>query len=184
MKIGAPEILVYNASVTADRRRVEDAAGDFDAWREYFEVILYGALRLVREFAGDMQRLGRGSVVMINSMESELCMPGMGNYAAAKRALEGVTRVLAGELGPDHIRVNGVHPGWMHGDSVDQHLRTRAAAERRSLRELYAVVEERMALRRMPTPGEVAGTVLYLASDLALPVTGQSIHVNAGQLFH
>ena len=170
--------------MTADRIRVEDAVDDFDAWRQYFDVILYGALRLAREFAGGMRRLGRGSVVMVNSMESELCMPGMGNYAAAKRALEGVTRVLAGELGPDGVRVNGVHPGWMHGDSVDQHLRNRARSERRPLRELYAEVEEWMALRRMPTPGEVAGTVLWLASDLAMPVTGQSIHVNAGQLFH
>jgi NAD(P)-dependent dehydrogenase (short-subunit alcohol dehydrogenase family) len=103
-------------------------------------------------------------------------------YASSKSALTGAMRHLAGEVGPDGVRVNEVAPGWMWGPPVEGYVKFtaqhRGVAEEVVLGELTA----RMPLRRMATDGEVAEAIVFFASDRAAGITGQTLLVNAGEI--
>ncbi|MFS8585466.1 MAG: SDR family oxidoreductase [Acidimicrobiia bacterium] len=175
------DVLVNNAFDDGDHRRFLDA--DLDRWRRTMEVNLFGTLQLTQAAAAPMVEQGDGRIVMVNSMSAVRPEARFGAYAASKAALAAATKVLAVELGRHGIRVNGVHPGYIWGDKVAayfEHL-----ARRRGIHpdEQYEQVAAEAALGYLPTADEIAGTVVYLASDLARPVTGQAIGVNAGHWF-
>jgi NAD(P)-dependent dehydrogenase (short-subunit alcohol dehydrogenase family) len=89
---------------------------------------------------------------------------------------------LARELGPDRIRVNTVLPGWMWGPPVQGYVRFTAAAEGVAEEVVLGRLAERMALPELATDGDVADAVVFLASDRARAITGQSVRVTAGAL--
>jgi NAD(P)-dependent dehydrogenase (short-subunit alcohol dehydrogenase family) len=91
-----------------------------------------------------------------------------------------VTKTLARELGPSGIRVNGVFPGYIWGPNVEWYFKHLAEERGVTPEEVYAEVASGNALHYIPDSAEIAGTVVFLASDLARPVTGQSINVSAG----
>jgi len=124
-----------------------------------------------------------GAVVFVNSMVVRKPLPQEGGYAVSKGGLLVAARVLAKELGRFGIRVNSVLPGWMWGPQVE--LYVRATAERRGLAESDVVAEitQNIPLGAIPTDAEVAGAVVFLASDLAAAVTGQALDVNGGEVF-
>jgi NAD(P)-dependent dehydrogenase (short-subunit alcohol dehydrogenase family) len=87
------------------------------------------------------------------------------------------------ELGRFGIRVNAVHPGYIWGDSVELYFKYQADARGITTQEVYDEVAAENALKYLPHSSEIAGAVLFLASDLAKPITGQALHVNAGHWF-
>ena len=103
-----------------------------------------------------------------------------GAYAASKGALETATKTLALELGAHHIRVNGVFPGYIWGDSVEWYLGYLGKQRDISGEEVYQELAAETALGYLPHSSEIAGSVLFFASDLSKPVTGQSLDVNCG----
>src|SRR5699024_10910290 len=105
-------------------------------------------------------------------------------YAGSKGALQTVTKTLALELGSRGIRVNGVHPGFIYGDSVEQYIQSRAEAKGVTFQEEYDLLASETCLGYLPKPEEIAGAVVFFASDLALPVTGQMLGANAGHVFN
>lgn len=112
-------------------------------------------------------------------------IPGMAAYAASKAALVSITRSLAVELAPVGIRVNAIHPGLIMTDDVKAYITQLGAERGLPFEEVYAgMTVNEYRLGYIPGPEEVAGSVLYLASDLSRPVTGQSIGVNCGAWFH
>jgi NAD(P)-dependent dehydrogenase (short-subunit alcohol dehydrogenase family) len=121
---------------------------------------------------------------MINTVATQVMMPPYSAYAASKGALETCTKMLASELGEHGIRVNGIHFGWIYTQGMLRFLDERAAEQDVSAEDLLEGVVSSTALRYIPPPSELVGTVLYLASDLSRPVTGQALHVNAGEFFH
>ena len=130
-----------------------------------------------------MKDAGDGRIVMINSMSAVRVRDRFGAYTASKAALAAATKTLAVELGPHGIRVNAVHPGYIWGDSVEAYFRHQADRRGITFEQRYDEVAGETALRYLPHSSEIAGTVLFLASDLAKPVTGQAIHVNCGHWF-
>ncbi len=175
---GRLDVLVNNAFHDGDFRKVVEA--DLDDWRHTMDVNLWGTLEMTRAAVPALREAGEGRVVMVNSMSVRRIRPRFGAYVASKAALEGVTKMLAVELGPDGIRVNGIHPGYIWGPNVEAHFAYQA--ERRGVTpdDVYQQVAAETCLRYLPPSSEIAGSVLFFASDLSRPVTGQSLGVNAG----
>jgi NAD(P)-dependent dehydrogenase (short-subunit alcohol dehydrogenase family) len=155
-----------------------------EPWREAFEVNVFGTIDLTLAAVRVMQGHGGGAIVMINSQAIRRTAPRRGAYAASKSALLAATNVLANEVGPLGIRINTVVPGQIWADQLRSFYE--GVAQRRGV-DVQTVVDgvsRDMALRRIPTADEIAEAVVYLASDRASAITGQSLDVNGGNWFH
>lgn len=181
-ELGGIDVLVNNAFHNGDFSRLLDA--DLDAWRQTMDVNLFGALNMVRSVAPSMKERGDGRIIMVNTMSTQRIEAGWGAYAASKGALATVTKTLAKELGPDGIRVNGLHPGYIWGRPVEWFFEQQAAERGITPGEVYREVADETCLGYLPDSAEIAGTAVFFASDLAKPVTGQMIGVNAGHWFN
>jgi 3-oxoacyl-[acyl-carrier protein] reductase len=166
-RLGPVGVLVANATGPQPTATVEELT-----WRaqlDQLEFFVKSPTLLVQAVLPGMKALGRGRIVQIGSDMPGRALPGWSAYAAAKSAQLALTRVWARELGPAGITVNVVAPGWI---PVERHADT-TAAERAD----YAA---EVPLRRMGTPGDVAGAVAYLASAEGAFVTGLCLTVNGG----
>jgi NAD(P)-dependent dehydrogenase (short-subunit alcohol dehydrogenase family) len=180
---GRVDILVNNAFSDGDHTAFEDA--DLERWRQTMEINLFGTLQMTRAVVPAMKDVkGGGRVVMVNSMSAWRLQPRMGAYTISKAALESATKMLAMELGGHGIRVNGVHPGYIWGPSLKIWFQILAKERGVTPEQVYDDIAAETCLGNLPPPEEIAGSVLFLASDLSAPVTGQSLGVNAGHWFH
>ena len=173
---GRLDIVVQNGHHEGDWARVADA--DSDSWRHVFEVNFFGALHLVQAAVPHMG--DGGSVVLVNSGAALRNPPTMGAYSASKAALASLVRTAALELGPA-IRVNGIYLGPVAGENTDRSAVAMAQAAGLSPEEFLAKKGRELPLGSIPTPEQCAGSVLFFASSLAEPVTGQHLSVNGGQ---
>ena len=158
-------------------------SGDVDDWRRSLEVNLIGPLLVCRAAAGSLRERGGGAIVMVNSMIVRKPLPGYSAYASAKAALLTATQVLAAELGPDRIRVNSVLPGYMDGPSLEEFFRSVARGTGGTADEARAGATGRTVLGVLPTVRDCARAVLFLLSDASSAMTGQTVDVNAGEVF-
>lgn len=178
---GHVDALVNNAyveDVFATFRKV-----DLDEWRRLSDVNLFGPLQVTKAFVPHMSERRFGSIVFVNSMVVRKPAAQQGGYAVAKGGLFTAARVLARELGRFGIRVNSVLPGWMWGPQVEAYVKSVAEQRQVPEDEIVAEITAPMALPTVPTDAEVAGAVIFLASDLATAITGQAIDVNGGEIF-
>ncbi|MBS1847144.1 MAG: SDR family oxidoreductase [Actinobacteria bacterium] len=181
-RFGRIDILVNNAYHDGDFTYFGKA--DLDAWRRTMEVNLWGNLALTQLVTAHMREAAiEGRVVMVNSMSSVRIQERFGAYAASKAALATAVKTIALELGRFGIRVNAIHPGYIWGPPVETYFEYQAQARGVDPRVVYDEVAEETALKYLPHSSEIAGSVLFLASDLARPITGQALHVNAGHFF-
>ncbi|MCZ4608551.1 SDR family oxidoreductase [Streptomyces sp. Lzd4kr] len=156
---------------------------DFATWQSVIDVNLLGSLRMTRACLPALKERG-GSVVFIGT-QSSVAAPSQvrqAAYAASKGALTSAMYSLARELGPHRIRVNTVLPGWMWGPPVQAYVQFTAHTEEVPEEDVLKRLTERMALPDLATDGDVANAAVFLASDLARAITGQSLLVNAGEL--
>ncbi len=179
-ELGGVDVLVNNAYHPGSYELFENA--DLERWREPLEVNLLGSLRLTREVVPRMKKRGGGSIVFINSMIVREVLPTMASYAASKGALLAAAQGLARELGPHKIRVNSVLPGYIWGATLEGYFAMQAKARGVSPDVVYQEVAAKIALGWIPHSEEIAGSVLFFASDLSRVVTGQSLDVNGGQV--
>jgi NAD(P)-dependent dehydrogenase (short-subunit alcohol dehydrogenase family) len=178
---GRIDVLVNNAFHAGYMRRFDES--DVEKWRDAFEVNVIGTLTLTQRVVALMKEQGSGSIVMINSQVIREVMPTMGDYAASKGALLAASRTLARELGEFGIRVNTVLPSYIWGPSVKAYFEWQARERDISPQDVYDEVASRIALGRIPTSEEIAGAVVFFASDLSEVVTGQTLDVNGGEYF-
>ena len=160
------DILVNNAGITRDNLflRMKD-----EEWDEVMLVDLTAAFRLCRGVLRTMMKKRWGRIVTITSIVGTTGNPGQGNYAAAKAGVAGMTKSLAAEVASRNITVNCVAPGFIATamtDVLDERQRS--------------ALLSRIPAGRMGTPADVAAAVVYLASEDAAYVTGQTLHVNGG----
>jgi NAD(P)-dependent dehydrogenase (short-subunit alcohol dehydrogenase family) len=180
-ELGGVDVLVNNAFRYDVFKSFEDV--DLTAWRKIVDTNLFGSLQMTKAALPSMRQRGGGSVVMVASMAARLPPALQGGYAISKGALLTATRVLASELGASAIRVNAVVPGWMLGPSVDIYVELTSAGRGISADEVVQELADRIPLGRVPTDREVAGTIVYLASDLSSAITGQAVDANGGEYF-
>jgi NAD(P)-dependent dehydrogenase (short-subunit alcohol dehydrogenase family) len=170
---GRIDILVNIAGITSPQRLLEVTP---EMYSLVMDVSVRGTLYMTQAVVPTMRRQGGGSIVNMGSVagQSGNGMLGGTHYAAAKAAILGYTKAAARELGPDHIRVNAVCPSFIETDLAS----SRIAPER--LKSLVAAVP----MGRVGQAQDVAGCVLFLASDLSAYVTGSEIDINGGSHIH
>ena len=154
---------------------------DAEVYRRSFEVNVIGTLHVSSAAVPHLRASGGGAIVQISALSAHTRLARLADYTSTKSALVTASLTLAREVGRDGIRVNVVVPGYTAGEELDRYLDEQA--ERRGI--TRAEVDEQIlrssALRRVPDPSDVAEAVLYLVSDRSRAVTGQLIHVNAGE---
>ncbi len=164
--LGGVDILVNNAGITRDMLFMRMKDEDWDA---VLAVNLTAAFRLSRAVLRGMMRKRHGRIINITSVAGAVGNPGQANYTAAKAGLTGMTKSLANEVASRGVTVNCVAPG------VIESPMTQALNEAQRERLLKLIPMERFG-----TSEEIGASVLYLASDEAAYVTGQTLHVNGG----
>lgn len=165
---GPLRVLVNNA---ADDSRVAAADLGPAEWDRSLAVNLDACFHAARHAAAMMRAAGGGAIVTLSSITFMMGMAGIAPYVTAKAGLVGMTRALAREWGPDHIRVNAVAPGWVF---TDRQLRLWATPE------AVADFLPRQCLPDRMRPEDMVGPVLFLASEASRMVTGQLLPVDAG----
>src|SRR5205085_7110370 len=167
-ELGSVDILVNNAAAAARLPTVENDAALID---ELLAVNVRAPLLLIAALVPSMVDNGGGSIVNISSVSGLVGTPRRAAYAASKAALDGATRSLAIELGPSGIRVNSVAPGV-----VD----TALWAKNKAIPGVVESVDQQTPLRRWATPDDIADVIVFLASDAARFVTGETISADGG----
>lgn len=173
---GRVDVLVQNAFMHPNFKTVEEA--DPEDWRRSYKVNVLGTLNMVQAV---LPHMGEGSsIVITNSMSARNSEPKSGAYAASKAALLSMVRSLTRETGSRGIRVNSVVPGWVLGPSLDVYFEWMSSERGCTPQEVHDEIAGETALNRLVTPEDVAGAIVFLASDLSRGVTGIALDVNAG----
>jgi 3-oxoacyl-[acyl-carrier protein] reductase len=164
---GQLDIFVNNAGITRDASLKKMTVDDFDA---VITVHLRGTWLGVREASSVMRDQKAGSIVNISSLSGKSGNPGQTNYSAAKAGIVGLTKAAAKELAHHNVRVNAIQPGL---------IRTPMTAAMPP--EVFAEREAAVPMKRAGEPGEVAGAVVFLASELSSYITGSVLEVGGGR---
>ena len=169
-EFGRVDIVIANAGIWTG-----DAVDDLDEnkWQQTIDVNLKGVYACCHFAARTMKLQGSGSIITVSSTAGQRGEAFHSHYAASKGGIISLTKSLASELGPHGITVNCVAPGWVDTDMSAGPLRKHSELER---------IVESIPLRRVATADDVAGPILFLASDLARHITGEVINVNGGSV--
>jgi ketoreductase len=174
---GKLEIIVNNAGISG-RTSMDEPSEQL--WHEILGTNLTGSYRVSK--AGlDLMHSGWGRIVNISSVLGRFGVAGYAAYCASKHGLIGLTRALAAELAPRSITVNAICPGWVSTKMAEDGIQDSAAALGIAPDAFRAQALEAVPLRRFIEPGEVAQLVLYLASEEASGITGQTYNLCGGQ---
>jgi NAD(P)-dependent dehydrogenase (short-subunit alcohol dehydrogenase family) len=179
-ELGRVDVLVNNAFTEEDWREPFDGF-DPERWRDPIAVNLFGSLGLSQAVVPHLRAAGGGSVIMITTLSVKNPVPLLAGYAASKRALTTAAQAMARELGPHGIRVNCVAPGHIRGDSLDEYFAWIAARRGVDVDTVAGEIASMNALPHLASPDEIAGAVVFFASDLSRMVTGQALDVNCGR---
>jgi NAD(P)-dependent dehydrogenase (short-subunit alcohol dehydrogenase family) len=154
---------------------------DLGDWQEAWQVNVLGQLELARAAIPHLRDVGGGAIVMVSTLAVRAINAGQGAYAATKSALTVAAQTLAREVGSDGIRVNIVVPGFIPGPSTDTMFGRLAERRGTTPQVIMDEMAAETALKRLPTPDDVADAIVFLASDRARSITGQTLDVNAGR---
>jgi NAD(P)-dependent dehydrogenase (short-subunit alcohol dehydrogenase family) len=172
LALGGIDGLVNNAGVNA---YFDAATMTSDDWDATFDVDVKAAWLVTRACLPRLLAAPGGAIVNVSSIHATLTLPGMFPYAAAKAAVEGLTRSLALDYGPAGLRVNAIAPGFTRTTLVQEWLELQpdpAEAERR--------VAESHPLGRIAEPSEIAHGVVFLLSSISAAFTGTVVHADCG----
>jgi 3-oxoacyl-[acyl-carrier protein] reductase len=164
---GRLDVFVNNAGVTKDASLKKMTVDQFDT---VVTVHLRGTWLGVREASAAMREAKSGSIINISSLSGKSGNPGQTNYSAAKAGIVGLTKAAAKELAHHNVRVNAVQPGLIRTPMTEA-----------MPPEIFAEREAAVPMKRAGEPAEVAGAVVFLASDLASYITGTVIEVGGGR---
>jgi 3-oxoacyl-[acyl-carrier protein] reductase len=165
-RFGRLDLLINNAGVLHQELFLTSAPGRMD---ELIKVNLLAPLHLSQACARLMVRAGGGSIVNVSSINAIRGYRGVAVYAAAKAGLEGLGRSMARELGPQHVRVNTLTPGFFDSDMTADV--TSGNREK---------IQQRTPLGRLGTVDEIADAVLFLATPQSRFITGQTMVIDGG----
>ena len=170
-KLGPVSILV-NAAGLDSFKKFHDVS--FERWQRVIDVNLNGVFHCVQAVLPDMLEAGWGRIVNISSSSTHSGAPYMAPYVAAKSAVNGLTKTLALEYGPNGITVNAVPPGFIDTPML------RAAADKGFLGDIDKTIAA-TPVRRIGRPEDIAAACAFLVSEEAGYITGQLLGVNGGR---
>ena len=165
-----PDILINNAGITADQLflRMSD-----DDWDDVINTNLTGTFNLTKIFLKNMIKNKFGRIINISSISGLMGNPGQVNYSSSKAALNGFTKSLAKEVGSRNITVNCVAPGFIDTDMTSY-------IEENERNEIL----KQIPLNKFGSPEDISKLVMFLMSDEASYITGQTISIDGGLLMY
>ena len=169
-EFGRLDILVNNAGISGDSKRIADMSPD--NWDKVINTDLRGSFLFCRAAAKPMIAQKSGKIINISSASSFKAVSGLGAYATAKAGMIMLTKTLAVELGRFNIQVNAMSPGYILTDFNRELFESDAGKK---------LIETYSGLKRLGTPKELKGPIVYLASDAGSFTTGTSLVVDGGQ---
>jgi NAD(P)-dependent dehydrogenase (short-subunit alcohol dehydrogenase family) len=176
--LGGIDVLVNNAGVSGPTTAVQDL--DPDAWEAVLAVNLTGTFNVTRHAIPHLKRSDAGVILIMSSLAGRFGYENRSPYATAKRGLLGFAETLALELGQDGVRVNAIAPGAVLGERMQSVLRGRAEATGRTMEELTTDALANQSIKRFVDPDDIAALAVFLASDHAKSITGQTIAIDGG----
>ncbi|WP_410793498.1 SDR family NAD(P)-dependent oxidoreductase [Kribbella sp. C-35] len=162
------DVLVFTAATNVRKRILDYTGEEFD---RVVALNLRASFQLLRAFGRGMAERGSGSIIGFSSIRGTTVEPGQSVYAATKAGLVQLLRTAAAELGPSGIRANAIAPGVVE---------TPLTAQIKADKGWYDAYAQKGALGRWAQPSELAGAVVYLASDASSFVTGSVLAVDGG----
>ena len=166
---GRADVLVNNAGISPVFKRAEQL--ELADWQRILDVNLTGVFLCCQAFGRIMLEQGRGAVINMSSLAGSAGFIRLSAYCASKGGVDALTRVLALEWAPSGIRVNALAPAFIETDLT---------AGVRAHPGLNQAIVQRTPLHRMGVPDEVVGAAVFLASDAASYVTGQTLFIDGG----
>jgi len=160
------DILINNAGINPSKTFLQLTHED---WQQIFDTNVFGLVNVSKAVIPGMIKRGRGNIVNIASIKGYPYVLGKPAYAASKAAVMRITSSMAEEFAPHNIRVNAIAPGF-----VD------TAMTKQTMSPVVQQQVDKIPLKRMATPDEIAETILFLASDKASYITGQTVVVDGG----
>ena len=160
------DYLILNAGVTKDNIFLRMSA---EEWTDVIDVNLNSSFYLLKHFIKKMVKKRYGRIVFISSVVAHTGNPGQVNYTASKAAISGMVKSLALEVSSRNITVNSVAPGF-----IESNMTNKLNENQKS------TILERIPMKKLGSPLDIAKTVGFLCSDNAEYITGQTIHVNGG----
>lgn len=166
--LGGLDILVCNAGITRDMLalRMKD-----EQWQEVIDINLTANFKMARAALKIMTKQRSGRIIFITSVVGHMGNAGQANYCASKAGLAGMAKALAREVASRSVTINCIAPGFIQTNMTDVLNDTQKEA-----------IAKNIPMARMGSAEEVAACALFLASDAASYVTGETIHVNGGML--
>ncbi len=176
-KFGSADICVANAGGPPAKGFL---AASLDEWRAAIDANLLSTVYFTREVIPHMQRKKWGRIITLTSISTKQPVPDLVLSNAVRAAVVGLVKSLANEFGKDGILVNNVGPGYTATDRLKELAKARSAVQGKSEDEVFASWASDSALKRVAEPREVADAIVWLASERASYITGQTILIDGG----
>jgi 3-oxoacyl-[acyl-carrier protein] reductase len=176
-KFGSVDICVTNAGGPPAKGFL---AASIEEWRRAVDANFLSTVYFAREVIPHMQRKRWGRIVTITSITTKQPVPDLVLSNAVRAAVVGLVKSLANEFGKDGILVNNVAPGYTATDRLKELAKTRSSVLGKSEKEMFEGWAADAALKRLGEPREVADAIVWLASERASYITGQTILVDGG----
>ena len=180
-QFGRLDVVVSSAAKGAPNHTIMNA--DLADWEQAWLVNVLGPLELFRTAVPHLAASGNGAIVVVSALAVRAINAGQGAYAATKAAVTVASQTLAREVGVDGIRVNVVVPGFVPGPNTEGMFTRMAERRNTTVEAVQEQIAADTALRRLPTPDDIADAIVFLASDRARSITGQTLDVNGGRWF-
>ena len=175
-KLGGLDVLVNNAGIAGPTGGIDEI--DAEHWEQTVAINLNAQFYFARQAVPLLRKAPHGgAIIAMSSVAGRLGYAYRTPYSSTKWAVIGLVKSLAIELGPDGIRVNAIQPGIVRGPRMERVIAARAEQLGLSYAEMEAKYLEKISLRRMTTPEEVAATALFLCSPGGSGISGQSVSV-------
>jgi 3-oxoacyl-[acyl-carrier protein] reductase len=176
-KFGGVDICVTNAGGPPAKGFM---AATVEEWRKAVDANFLSTVYFARAVIPHMQNKGWGRIISLTSISTKQPVPDLVLSNAVRAAVVGLVKSLSNEFGKDGITVNNVGPGYTATDRLKELARARSAAQGKTEDEIFRAWASEAALKRVAEPREVADVIVWLASERASYVTGQTLLVDGG----
>jgi NAD(P)-dependent dehydrogenase (short-subunit alcohol dehydrogenase family) len=174
--LGGIDVLVNNAGISGPTVSIEEM--DPGQWEAVLAVNLTGTFNVTRLAIPHLKNSQAGVIINMASVGGRFGYPNRSPYATTKRGVIALTETLALELGGDGIRANAIAPGAVAGDRIQRVLQGRAEASGRGLEDVTADALSIQALKYFVDPDDIAALALFLCSEQAKSISGQTIAID------